>query len=236
MTTDLPAAGRNRLLAALPAGAQRRFLSACETVELTSGHQLLGAGDPIRHVYFPSECFIALMVPSRGFGTLEVGLVGAEGMLGTSLLLGVDEAPLPARVQGGGGAWRMRVEDFFRQLCEQPALLRRLERYLYVTMVQMAQTAACKRFHHLQARLARCLLMTLDRSHSANFPATHEFLANMLGVRRAGVTGAARALKARGLIEYNRGDLTVIDHAGLLDAACSCYASDSAIYARVLGC
>lgn len=234
VTSDPLPASRNRLLAALPAGVQLRIVAACEAVELKSGDLLLQAGDRIRYVYFPSGGFIALMVPN-GSGTLEVGLVGTEGMLGTSLLLGVPEAPLPAVVQGGGGAWRMQVEDFLRQLREQPALRRRLERYLYVTMVQLAQSAACNRFHHLEARLARCLLMTLDRSHSANFHATHEFLANMLGVRRAGVTGAARALKAQGLIEYSRGDLTVVDHAGLQDAACSCYARDNAVYARALG-
>lgn len=235
MTTNPPPASRNRLLAALPAEDQRRFLTVCEEVKLEFGSLLLRTGDQIQHVYFPCESFISLLAPAGKSGSLEVGLVGTEGMLGTSLLLGVGEAPLPALVQGGGGAWRIGADDFLRQLQEQPALRRRLERYLYVTMVQLAQVAACNRFHRLEARLARWLLMTLDRCHSANFHVTHEFLASMLGVRRAGVTGAARALKAQGLIDYRRGDLTVIDHTGLLEAACSCYAHDGAVYARILG-
>ncbi|WP_197911760.1 Crp/Fnr family transcriptional regulator [Kineobactrum salinum] len=235
MTKTPPPASRNRLLAALPAQDQHRFLTVCEEVKLESGSLLSRTGDPVSFVYFPCESFISLMAPATNPGSLEVGLVGTEGMLGTSLLLGVAEAPLPALVQGEGGAWRIAADDFLRQLREQPALRRRLERYLYVTLLQLAQAAACNRFHRLEERVARWMLMTLDRCHSASFHMTHEFLASMLGVRRAGVTGAARALKEQGLIDYRRGELTVIDHTGLLDAACSCYGHDGAVYARILG-
>lgn len=229
------AAVGNRLLASLPRKDRKRFLAGCEPVDLPIGAILAEPGERIRHVYFPTESFISLTTPTDMGTTLEVGLVGNEGMLGISLILGVDAAPLHALVQGKGTALRMTKVRFRRELGQSRSLERVLKRYLYVLMSQIAQTAACTHFHRVEARLARWLLMTHDRAQSNGFRVTHEFLAFMLGVRRVGVTTAAGALQTRNLISYHRGDITILDRSGLEAASCGCYAVDKATYTRIMG-
>jgi CRP-like cAMP-binding protein len=161
--------------------------------------------------------------------------VGDEGMVGISLVLGVEAAPVGALVQGAGAAWRMEAAMLLGELSRSPPLRQVLNRYLYVTLTQLAQATACTRFHLVEARLARWLLMTRDRAHADEFYITHEFLSHMLGVRRAGITRAAVALRQRNLIDYSRGLLMVIDGEGLQRAACSCYATLNTNYTRALG-
>ena len=162
-------------------------------------------------------------------------MVGREGMLGAQLALGVATAPLRALVQGAGTAWRIGAGAFRRELARSPALQRSLDRYLYVLMAQLAASAACLRFHLIGPRLARWLLMSQDRAQADSFRVTHEFLAYMLGVRRVGITAAAGGLQRSGLIDYHRGELTVLDRAGLEAAACDCYAADCKAYAATMG-
>jgi CRP-like cAMP-binding protein len=225
-----PRVAHNRLLIALPRAESRRILLACEQVELVFGSVLYEPGARIRHVYFPTSGFVSLMIPVDGTTHLEVGLVGDEGMLGMPLVMGVDVSPLRALVQGAGTAWRMSSRMFAHELERNLALRRALLRYLQVRTCQLAQTAACTRFHVVEARLARWLLMTQDRAHDSAFHVTHAFLAYMLGVRRVGVTKAASALQRRNLIRYHRGDVTILDRSGMEAVACGCYRADRETY------
>ncbi len=225
----------NRLLAVLPAADLRRLLARREPIDLVAGSTLSEVGDEVRHAFFPIDSFVSLIAPVGSGAQVEVGLVGNEGMIGASLILGVRVAPLRALVQGGGRAWKIEAAALSREVQHSLALRRVLSRYLYVSLSQLAQTAACTRFHFVGPRLARCLLMTRDRAHSNSFHVTHEFLAYMLGVRRVGVTRAASALQRRDIIHYTRGNLEILDGPALEAAACGCYAADKATYADVLG-
>jgi CRP-like cAMP-binding protein len=234
MSTLKPVTADNLLLARLTDRDRRHLLARCAPVELVLTDVLYEAGARIRHVYFPTGSFVSLVTPISGHDRLEVGLVGNEGMLGTSIVLGVDTSPTLALVQGAGPTWQMEVDPFRRELKRCPTLQRGLQLYIHVVMCQLAQTAACTRFHVVEARLARWLLMTMDRAHSAGFHVTHEFLAYILGVRRAGVTRAANSLQQRKLIRYRRGDITIIDRRGLERASCVCYAADKETYASIM--
>lgn len=219
----------------LPSNSRSRLLAICEPVDLAMGEVLGEVGMPTRYVYFPTIGFVSLVTAIKGRPTLEVGMVGREGMLGAELVLGVEAAPLHAVVQGAGAAWRIGAVEFSRELVRSAALQRGLNRYVYVAMMQFAAAAPCLRFHQIGPRLARWLLMTQDRAHSDNFHITHEFLAYMLGVRRVGITTAACVLQRAGLIRYRRGAIQILNRRGLKAAACSCYAADREAYVKVLG-
>jgi CRP-like cAMP-binding protein len=224
----------NHLIERLPRKDRLRLLDLCESVQLVLSDVLCEDGKPTRHVYFPVNGFISLITSIAGKPILEVGMVGREGMLGAQLALGVTTAPLRALVQGPGTAWRVGAAAFLAELPKSAALRRCLNRYIYVLMAQLASSSACLRVHEIGPRLARWLLMTQDRAHADQFRVTHEFLAYMLGVRRVGITNAAGGLQKQGLIEYRRGQLTVIDRHGLEAAACSCYATDLTVYGEML--
>ncbi|HEY6641105.1 Crp/Fnr family transcriptional regulator [Povalibacter sp.] len=225
----------NRLLSVLPPQSRRRFLADCEGVELEFGAVICQPGDRIRHVYFPTQSFISLVTTLDDGARLEVGIVGNEGMLGTSLLLGVNASPHLALVQGAGAALKMSATAFMDALERHPPLRQQLNRYIHVLLSQLAQTAACTRYHLIEARLARWLLLTRDRAHGDRFNLTQEFLAYMLGVRRAGITSAASELHERGLISYVRGEITILDGEGLQRASCRCYQQGNRTYEQTLG-
>lgn len=224
----------NHLIQRLPHKERARFLTICKPVELALAEILCESGTPTRYVYFPINGVISLVTPIEGKSVLEVGMVGSEGMVGTQLVLGVGESPLNALVQGTGSAWRIAAAPFCNELAQSAALRVSLNRYVCVTMNQLASSVVCQRFHRIGPRLARWLLMTQDRVHADSFHVTHEFLAYMLGVRRVGITSAALELQRLGLIRYRRGELIVLDRPGLEAAACRCYAAARKIYLDIL--
>jgi len=199
---------------------------------LTFGQILYEPGKAIQHVYFPVDCLISLLTAVDKRRTLEVGMVGNEGMAGMPFILGMGISGVRALVQGGGSAWRMTSSRFRIEFNRIPRLQQALYRYTYALMAQISQTAACNRFHEAEARLARWLLMTRDRVGSDEFPLTQEFLAHMLGLRREGVTEAASALKQRRLISYHRGKIQILDVRGLKASSCACYQIVKTVYER----
>ncbi|HSW05682.1 Crp/Fnr family transcriptional regulator [Aquabacterium sp.] len=227
-------APENQLIALLPRKDRLRLHAVSEPWPLLLAEVLNEPGRLTRHVYFPTAGFVSLVTLIEGHPGLEIGMVGREGMLGAQLALGVAATPLRALVQGSGEAWRLTAVAFRNALADSVALQRVLGRYLYVRMAQLASAAACLRFHMIEPRLARWLLMSQDRAGTDSFHVTHEFLAYMLGVRRVGITVAAGSLQRGGLIAYHRGMLTVLNRAGLEAAACACYAADQRVHAAWL--
>lgn len=224
----------NLLLSGLPRLERQRILFHCEPVELVFGSILCEADQPFSHLYFPLTGFISLVTTLGDHPPLELGLIGNEGVLGATLALGVNTAPARAVVQGTGSALRISTARLRQELDDCPRLLCTLKRYLYVLMAQLSQNAACGHFHEVEPRLARWLLMTHDRAHADHFHLTHKFLADMLGVRRSGVTIAAGTLQKRRLIHYSRGEITILDRQGLEGATCECYRALIEDYARLL--
>jgi len=215
---------KNRLVDGLPAEEREKVLCCGEEVELQFATKVYERGEQIDFVYFPTTCLIAMVTKVDGHQPLEIGLVGNEGMLGVTSILSTWTAPLSTVVQNSGRALRISVDQFNQLLQECASLRRTLHRYLFMLIRQFVQSAGCTHFHTIEPRLARWLLMTHDRSRADSFHLTHEFLADMLGVRRSGVTIAAGALQKKNLISYTRGKICIVDRKGLEKAACECYA------------
>lgn len=213
----------NRLVDGLPPRARNGLLKRCEQVDLVFGTTLCEPDRHLRYIYFPLTAFISLVAPVLGRPPLEMGLIGNEGMLGATVVLGINAARLRGVVNGSGTTLRMTSSQFRQELRESVSLRRLINRYLYVLLAQLSQTAACSRFHEVEARLARWLLMAHDRAHSDHFRLTHQYLADMLGVRRSAVTIAAGALQRKNLIRYARGDIRILNRRGLELASCECY-------------
>ena len=214
----------NRLLAALPQNEYKRLLPRLKSVNLVLGEELYESGDAIRYVYFPNDSIISLISEVSETSWLEVGMVGNEGMAGLSVFMGVGWSPTHALVQGSGTAMRMSSASIRTEANRLGSLHRLLHRYSHSLLTQVAQSSACNRFHLVDARLARWLLMTNDRLGATEFPLTQEFLSSMLGVRREGVSKAAGALQAANLIRYSRGMITLLNRRGLEAKSCECYA------------
>lgn len=221
--TKAPARVANRLLATLPRGEYLRLFPHLEPIDLTFGEVIYDPGQVIRHAYFPNTGMISLLSSVGQQSTLEVGVVGNEGMAGIPLFLGVKRSRGRALVQGAGTAMRLKASQMRKESNHGGALQRLLHRYVHALLTQVSQSAACNRFHRVEARLARWLLMTQDRMASEEFRLTQDFLANMLGVRREGVSVAAGALSEQGLIRYSRGNITILDRVGLEAISCQCY-------------
>jgi CRP-like cAMP-binding protein len=233
ITTTMPVRLVNRLIRDLPRRERNRILKCCTPVELVVGTILCEPDQPFRHVYFPITGFISLVTTLGDHQPLEMGLIGNEGMLGVTVALGFNVAPMSAVVRGAGTALRMTATQLQLELRNSPRLLHLLNRYLYVLIKQFAQTSACTNFHEIEPRLAHWLLLAHDRAQADHFHLTHELLANMLGVRRSGITIAAGTLQKRKLIRYTRGEISIIDRKGLEAMSCKCYGAVIDDYERL---
>ncbi len=212
---------RNRLLASLPPKELELLRTRLEPFVLEFESILYEAGKPIEHIYFPCSGIVSLLAKVNGNSTIEVGLIGNEGIAGVSAFLGAPLSPSMAIIQGAGDALRIKINDLdrFDGSLNRPLLL-----YANYLMVQISQSAACYRFHPIEQRLARWLLMTGDRMESNEYSITQDFLSNMLGVRREGVNRAAGVLQKKELISFSRRNIITIDRSGLKENACECYA------------
>jgi CRP-like cAMP-binding protein len=224
----------NKLLATLPREEYQGLLAGLEPVTLALGDILHEPGELIQQIYFPNAgLLVSLLTLVENHSALEIGLIGSEGMVGLPVAQGIDTSSVRAVVQGAGTALRMESSPFRKALETSPALQRTLHRYTHALIAQITQTAACNRFHQVEARLARWLLMASDRLQSNPLRFTHEGLADLLGVRRVGITVAASALQQQKLIQYRRGNITILDREGLKASACECYQKIKDIFDRV---
>jgi hypothetical protein len=223
----------NHLIEMLPRRDRLRLLSICEPVELGVAEVLADADSCQRFIYFPTGSVVSITTPPDHTPLLEVGMVGAEGMLGMQLALGF-QSVLHASVLGAGPALRVAATPFKREVRRSASLQQGFNRYLLVCVLQLASFARCLKFHPVDQRLARWLLMTHDRIGDPTFSATQERMAHLLGIRRVGVTLAAVALQRRGVLDYARGQLTIINRDALEKSACRCYADELETYANFL--
>ena len=223
MAALLPAAESNALLAGLPRREHQQFRSLCEPVEMEFGAVLCDVEMPYRHAYFPASGLISLVSNLNDRSPLEMALIGQDGMLGATLLLGIDTVPIRAVVHAPGAALRITAAKLQQQIRDSAALRKILSRYLYMRLVELSLVGACIRYHRIEQRLARALLLAHDRAPNDSFYLTHGYLADMLGVRRSSITIAAGDLQDRKLISYTRGNITLLDRPGLEAMSCECY-------------
>jgi CRP-like cAMP-binding protein len=224
----------NRLLAALPGEALARWLPQLERVRMAPGQVLLEPGASPSHAYFPTTALVALLYVMENGATSEIAVVGHEGMLGVVLFMGGGAAPSRAVVQCAGEGFRLPGRFLTAEFERSPGVAALMLRFTQALIAQMAQTAACNRHHQLHQQLCRWLLLSLDRLPGGELPMTQELIANMLGVRREGVTEAALKLQQAGVIRYGRGLISVLDRPGLEQRACECYAVVKREYDRLL--
>ena len=231
---DLHSPKQNHLLAALPASEYDRLAPHLALATMPLGQVLHESGSPVSHVYFPTTSIVSLLYVMEDGSTSETAVVGNEGMIGVALFMGGDTTPSQALVQSAGYAYRMK-KQLLKEAFDRSAPLRHiLLRYTQALLTQMAQTAVCNRHHSLDQQLCRRLLLNLDRLPSNDLAMTQELMANMLGVRREGVTEAAGKLRSAGLINYNRGRITVLNRPKLEDRSCECYAVVKKEFDRLL--
>jgi CRP-like cAMP-binding protein len=230
-----PDPSENQLLAALPDGALRRWLPWLQRVSMPLGQVLYEPGSTLSHVYFPTSAIVSLLYVMENGASAEIAVVGNEGIVGISLFMGGESTPSRAVVQSAGEGFRLQARAMKAEFNRAGPVLHLLLRYTQALITQMAQTAACNRHHSLDQQLCRWLLLSLDRLRGSELQMTQELIADMLGVRRVGVTASALKLQEAGLIRYARGHISVLDRAGLEQRACECYAVVKKEYERLLG-
>jgi CRP-like cAMP-binding protein len=224
----------NHLLAALPTAEWQRWQSQLELVDLRLGQVLYESGGKMSYVYFPIDAIVSLLTVLEDGDSAEIAVVGNEGIVGVSLFMGGETTPSRAVVQSAGKSVRLSAHVLKKEFSISPAVMHLLLRYTQALITQMTQTAACNRHHSLDEQLCRWLLLSLDRLHGTHLVMTQELIANMLGVRREGVTEAAGRLQRAGLISYTRGKINVLDRAGLEQRSCECYGVVKKEYDRLL--
>ena len=229
-----PPTTTNRILNTLSRSEYERLTPYLEPVNLAQGEVLYRPDEPINYVYFPNRGVISLVSSFEDGASVEVGMVGNEGMFGVSVFLGSITTPLEAIVQLPGDALRMRAAVLKREFQKGGQLQDMLLRYTQAFITQIAQGAACNRAHALDGRLVKWLLMCRDRTQSNELELTHEFISEMIGMRRSGVTTAAGQLQEKGLIKYQRGHITLLDRAGLEAVTCECYGIERKEFARLM--
>ena len=226
--------GRNLLLAALAGPTLDRWREHLEPVSLALGQVLYESGSTLSHIYFPTTAIVSLLYVMENGASAEIAVVGQEGLVGISLFMGGESTPSRAVVQSAGDGYRMTAETIKAEFNQFGTVMHLLLRYTQALITQMAQTAVCNRHHSLDQQLCRWLLLSLDRLKGNQLVMTQELIANMLGVRREGVTEAARRLLSAGLISYSRGHITVLDRPALERRSCECYAVVKKEYDRLL--
>jgi len=224
----------NGLLAALPAAAWARWRPMLEHVQMPLGQSIYESGRTLSHVVFPTTAIVSLLYVMENGASAEIGVVGREGVVGIALFMGGGSTPSRAVVQSAGEGWRLRASLMKQEFDQDPDVMHLMLRYTQALITQMSQTAVCNRHHTLDQQLCRWLLLSLDRLRGQELAMTQELIANMLGVRREGVTEAALKLQAAGLIRYARGRITVLDRPGLERRTCECYAVVKKEYDRLL--
>jgi CRP-like cAMP-binding protein len=224
---------KNHLLAALPAAEWERWQPLLEAVDLPLGQVVYESGGTLSHVYFPTTAIVSLLYVMENGSSAEIAVVGNEGIVGISLFMGGESTPSRAVVQSAGRGYRMKAQVIKDEFKRAP-VLHLLLRYTQALITQMAQTAVCNRHHSLDQQLCRWLLLSLDRLHGDELVMTQELIANMLGVRREGVTEGALKLQDAGVIRYSRGRIKVLDRPGLEQRTCECYAVVKKEYDRLL--
>ena len=224
----------NHLLASLPKAEWTRWLPELEAVELPLGFVLYESGRSLSHAYFPTAAIVSLLYVMENGASAEIAVVGNEGVVGISLFMGGDSTPSRAVMQSGGREVRVKADFMKKEFHDSAPVMHVMLRYTQALLTQMAQTAVCNRHHSLDQQLCRWLLLSLDRLRGSELVMTQELIANMLGVRREGVTEAAQKLQAAGLIRYSRGRITVVDRPGLERRTCECYAVVKREYDRLL--
>ena len=225
---------KNHLLAALAGSEWQRWLPLMEQIDMPLGHVLYESGKTMSHVYFPTTSIVSLLYVMENGASAEIAVVGNEGLVGVSLFMGGDSTPSRAVVQSAGQGFRLKAKDLKAEFDRGGPVLHLLLRYTQALITQMSQTAVCNRHHTLDQQLCRWLLLSLDRLESNQLVMTQELIANMLGVRREGVTDGAVKLQNSGLIRYSRGHITVLDRPGLEKRSCECYAVVKKEYSRLL--